>query len=82
MSLDLRTREDSRSGRISTHTVWGRVRYFVVAAGATLTARRMLAKVFRPYKSRGSPHIPPHLMRDIGLPEYSQDSGRNYWDHQ
>ena len=82
MTLDLRSRDDSRPGRISTITVWGRVRYFVVATGASLQARRMLARVFRPYKVRGSPHIPPHLLRDIGLPEDFHDSGRNYWDHQ
>jgi hypothetical protein len=82
MSLDLRTRDDSRSGRISTVSVWGRVRYYIVAAGATLEARRMLARVMRPYKSRGSPNIPPHLLRDIGLPDDSFSNGRNYWDHQ
>lgn len=69
MSLDLRSRDDSRTGRISTSSVWGRVRYFIVAAGATLAARRMLAKTLHPYKARGSPGIPPHLLRDIGLPE-------------
>lgn len=82
MSLDLRSRDDSRPGRISTISVWGRVRYFIVAAGASLAARRMLARVIRPYKSRGSPDIPPHILRDIGLPEDLHSSGRNYWDHQ
>lgn len=82
MSLDLRSREDSRTGRISTISVWGRVRYYVVAAGATLAARRMLAKVVRPYKSRGSPSIPPHLMRDIGLPEGYFERSPSRWDHQ
>ena len=69
MTLDLRSRDDSRHGRISTISVWGRVRYFIVAAGASLEARRMLARVIRPYKARGSPDIPPHILRDIGLPE-------------
>jgi hypothetical protein len=82
MSLDLRTRDDSRSGRISTTSVWGRVRYYIVAAGATLAARRMLAKAIRPYKSRGSPDIPPHLMRDIGLPGDYLDRSPTHWDHQ
>jgi len=82
MTLDLRSRDSSRPGRISTVTVWGRVRYFIVAAGASLTARRMLAKVFRPYRARGSPHIPPHLMRDIGLPETYFDRPPTHWDHQ
>jgi len=82
MSLDVRSRDDSRPGRISTVSVWGRVRYYIVAAGASLEARRMLARVVRPYKSRGSPHIPPHLLRDIGLPEDSYGSGRSHWDHQ
>jgi hypothetical protein len=82
MSLDLRTRDDSRTGRISTISVWGRVRYYIVAAGATLAARRMLAKALRPYKSRGSPNIPPHLMRDIGLPESYFDRSPTHWDHQ
>lgn len=82
MSLDLRTRDDSRTGRISTVTVWGRVRYYIVAAGATLAARRLLAKTLRPYKSRGSPNIPPHLMRDIGLPGDYLDRSPTHWDHQ
>jgi hypothetical protein len=82
MSLDLRSREDSRQGRFSTVTMWGRVRYFIVAAGASLQARRMLARAIRPYKSRGSPHIPPHLLRDLGLHETQFDDRRNYWDHQ
>lgn len=81
MSLDLRTRDDSRSGRISTVSVWGRVRYYIVAAGASLEARRMLAKVLRPYKSRGSPHLPPHILKDIGLPE-DYFSRASHWDHQ
>jgi len=82
MSLDLRSRDDSRPGRISTISVWGRIRYFIVAAGASLEARRMLARVIRPYKSRGSPDIPPHLLRDIGLPEDFHERPRRYWDHQ
>jgi len=82
MSLDLRSREDSRTGRIATISVWGRVRYFIVATGATLAARRMLAKTLRPYTSRGSPHIPPHLMRDIGLPEDYFERSPARWDHQ
>ena len=82
MSLDLRNREDSRYDRISTVTVWGRVRYYIVAAGASLQARRMLARVIRPYKSRGSPNLPPHILRDIGLPETYFDGPRSHWDHQ
>ena len=82
MSLDIRTRDDSRPGRISTVSVWGRVRYFIVAAGASLEARRMLARVVRPYKSRGSPDIPPHILRDIGLPETYFADQRSHWDHQ
>ena len=82
MSIDLRTREESRRGRIATVTIWGRIRYGIIAIGASLAARRMLAKVLRPYKSRGSPNIPPHLMRDIGLPEQYFDRSRRYWDHQ
>ena len=82
MTLDLRSREDSRPGRISTTTMWGRVRYFIVATGASLEARRMLAKVIRPYKSRGSPDIPPHILRDIGLPEDYFSRRSSHWDHQ
>jgi hypothetical protein len=82
MSLDLRSRDDSRPGRISTVSVWGRVRYFIVAVGASLEARRMLARVIRPYKSRGSPHIPPHILRDIGLPEDHYSGRASHWDHQ
>lgn len=82
MSLDLRSRDDSRPGRISTISVWGRVRYFIVAAGASLEARRMLARVIRPYKARGSPDIPPHILRDIGLPEDYFSNRASHWDHQ
>jgi hypothetical protein len=82
MSLDLRNREDSRTGRIVTNTFWGRVRYVVVAASATLAARRMLAKTLRPYKSRGSPAIPPHLLQDIGLPPDPYRSLPTHWDYR
>lgn len=80
MSLDLRSREDSRTRRVSANTVWGRVRFYFVAASATLAARRMLAKTLRPYKSRGSPGIPPHLLRDIGLPEDFYRGPPSHWD--
>lgn len=82
MSLDLRSRDTARPDRISAFSVWGRVRYFIVAAGASLEARRMLARVIRPYKSRGSPPIPPHILRDIGLPETYYEDRRSHWDHQ
>ena len=42
----------------------------------------MLARVIRPYKARGSPHIPPHILRDIGLPEDYFDGRASHWDHQ
>ena len=82
MTLDLRSRDVSRPERIATVGMWGRVRYFIVAAGASIEARRMLARVVRPYKSRGSPHIPPHILRDIGLPEDYHDRRPSHWDHQ
>jgi hypothetical protein len=82
MTLDLRSREASRHGRIATTGMWGRVRYLIVAAGASLEARRMLARVIRPQRSRGSPNIPPHILRDIGLPEDYFGRRPSHWDHQ
>jgi hypothetical protein len=82
MSLDLRSRDTSRSEAFGTFGFWGRVRYTVIAILATLAARRMLARVTRPYRSRGSPNIPPHILRDIGLPEDYFHRRRSRWDHQ
>jgi hypothetical protein len=82
MTLDLRSREASRHGRIATTGMWGRVRYLIVAAGASLEARRMLARVLRPYRSRGSPTIPAYILRDIGLPEDYFERRPSHWDHQ
>ena len=81
MTLDLPSRDTSRHDHIGTFGFWGRVRYLIIAAIATLAARRMLARIVRPYKSRGSPNIPPHILRDIGLPEDYFDR-RTHWDHE
>jgi hypothetical protein len=81
MTLDLRSRDLSRSEYVTAFGFWGKVRYAVIAAVATLQARRMLARVIRPYRSRGSPNIPPHILRDIGLPE-DYFERRSHWDHQ
>jgi hypothetical protein len=82
MSLDLRSREQSRREYVTAFGFRARVRYLVIAAIATIAARRMLARVIRPYKSRGSPNIPRHILRDIGLPADYFDRPRTFWDHQ
>lgn len=81
MTLDLETYSDSRSVKRTSPTLWNRVGRAILAAIAAQQARRMLAKVVKPYRSRGSPNIPPHLLEDIGLPRDFGDSPR-YWDHQ
>lgn len=51
-------------------------------ATGSLTARRLLAKTMRQRRTRGSPDIPPHLLRDIGLPPDHAQGWPKYWDHQ
>lgn len=82
MSLDLFPQTERRVG------VPGRItfRSRLVAAwhftSGSLAARRLLARTLRPPRTRGSPEIPPHLLRDIGLPEDYRQGWPRRWDHQ
>jgi hypothetical protein len=80
MSVSLRNRAVSRNEPFVSSSVWSRVRHAYVSAIASIQARRMLARVIRPYKSRGSPDLSPHLLRDIGLPDDYLQRPRNFWD--
>ena len=82
MTLDLETKTDSQRSRRKLHTLWGRLGQAISAAIAAQQARRMLNKIAKPYRARGSPSIPPHLLRDIGLTPDYQAQSRRYWDHQ
>ena len=53
----------------------------VVSAVVTMLANAQLARAARRYKSRGSPPVPPHLRRDLGLmPEVMEL--RSHWEYR
>jgi len=46
-----------------------------------MLANAQLARAARRYKSRGSPPVPPHLRRDLGLmPEVMEPT--SHWDYR
>jgi hypothetical protein len=80
MTLELRTRESTRYSRVQPHTHVG-VAGALVSAAATMLANAQLARAARRYKSRGSPPVPPHLRRDLGLmPEVMEP--KSHWDYR
>jgi uncharacterized protein YjiS (DUF1127 family) len=57
----------------------GLVRWLRTMA-AVHRARRQLRRLVAPPRSRGSPPMSAHLMRDLGLTPY--EAGRHFWDHE
>lgn len=60
----------------------GRVGRWLNSALASRRARQMLKAVVSRPKARGAPDIPPHLLRDIGLPPDHVQGSAKWWDHQ
>ncbi len=80
MTLELQTRAPARMNRAQAHTHVG-VAGAVVSAVVTMLANAQLARAARRYKSRGSPPVPPHLRRDLGLmPEVMEPI--SHWDYR
>lgn len=80
MTLDLASRAPARSNRASAHTHVG-VAGAVVSAAVTMLANAQLARAARRHKSRGSPPVPSHLRRDLGLlPEVMEPE--SHWDYR
>lgn len=81
MTLDIETYSDSRNPARIAIGPWGRLRRAIVAVVVAQQARRMLDQIVRPYRARGSPELPAHLLEDVGLPR-DYYAGRHYWDYQ
>jgi hypothetical protein len=80
MTLELQTRAPARMNRAQAHTHVG-VAGAVVSAVVTMLANAQLARAARRYKSRGSPPVPTHLRRDLGLmPEVMEP--RSHWEYR
>lgn len=80
MTLELQTRATARLNRAPAHTHVG-VAGALVSAAVTMLANAQLARAARRYKSRGSPPVPQHLRRDLGLmPEVMEP--RSHWDYR
>ncbi|MDC9823556.1 hypothetical protein PRN20_07415 [Devosia sp. ZB163] len=80
MTLELDVRAAARANRASGHIhvgIAGALRSAVV----TMLADAQLARAARRYQSRGSPPVPAHLRRDLGLmPEVLEP--RSHWDYR
>ena len=81
MTLDLETLSESQDSTRTSLSPWRRLGRMISAAIVAQQARRMLDQIVKPYRARGSPEVPPHLLEDIGLPR-DHYSSRPYWDHQ
>ena len=81
MTLDLETLSESQHSTRTSLSPWARLGRMISAAIVAQQARRMLAQIIKPYRARGSPEVPPHLLEDIGLPRDYYGT-RAYWDHQ
>ena len=80
MTLELQTRAPARINRAPAHIHTG-VAGAVVSAVVTMLANAQLARAARRYQSRGSPPVPPHLRRDLGLmPEVMEP--KSHWDYR
>ena len=81
MTLDLETLPESQHSTRTSLRPWARLGRMIAAAIAAQQARRMLDKIVKPYRARGSPEVPPHLLEDIGLPR-DYHGTRRYWAHK
>ena len=80
MTLEVQTRASARINRASAHTHTG-IAGALISAVVTTLANAQLARAARRYKSRGSPPVPSHLRRDVGLmPEVLEPS--SHWDYR
>lgn len=79
MTLDLAPRAPSRSARPYGHAPIG-IAGALVSAVVTMLANAQLARATRTHRSRGSPPVPSHLRRDLGLmPEVMEP--KSHWDY-
>jgi hypothetical protein len=81
MTLDLETHSESQHSARTSLSPWRRLGQAISAAIVAQQARRMLDRIVKPYRARGSPEVPPHLLEDIGLPR-DYYASKPYWDHQ
>ena len=81
MTLDLETLSESQDSNRTSLSPWRRLGRMISAAIVAQQARRMLDQIVKPYRARGSPEVPPHLLEDIGL-QRDHYGTRHYWDHQ
>ena len=81
MTLDLETLSESQDSNRTSLSPWARLGRMISAAIVAQQARRMLDRIVKPYRARGSPEVPPHLLEDIGL-QRDYYGTRAYWDHQ
>lgn len=81
MTLDLETLSESHDSTRTSLSPWRRLVRAISAAILAQQARRMLNRIAKPYRARGSPEVPPHLLEDVGLPRDHYGS-KAYWDHQ
>jgi hypothetical protein len=80
MTLEVQTRAPARITRAPARTHTG-IAGALVSAVVTTLANAQLARAARRYKSRGSPPVPSHLRRDVGLmPEVLEPS--SHWDYR
>jgi hypothetical protein len=80
MTLEVQTRASARIHRAPAHTHTG-IAGALISAVVTTLANAQLARAARRYTSRGSPHVPSHLRRDLGLmPEVLEP--RSHWDYR
>jgi len=80
MTLELDARAPARPNRALVRTHTG-IAGALLSAVVTTLANAQLARAARRYRSRGSPPVPPHLRRDLGLmPEVLEP--RNHWDYR
>ncbi|MBN9310194.1 hypothetical protein [Devosia sp.] len=80
MTLEVQNHAPARSTRASARTHIG-IAGALVSAVVTTLANAQLARTARRFKSRGSPPVPSHLRRDLGLlPEVLEP--RSHWDYR
>lgn len=80
MTLEVQTRAPARINRAHAHTHTG-IAGALLSAVVTTLANAQLARAARRYRSRGSPPVPSHLRRDVGLmPEVLEP--RSHWDYR
>lgn len=81
MTLEITSRAPARPNRAHAHITTVGVAGALVSAVVMTLANAQLARAARRYKSRGSPPVPSHLRRDLGLlPEVLEP--KSHWDYR